>query len=409
MRRLFRKLKEMGKLVNIFLLIVATFVYAMFQGGFVSWFLFYSFIPFGLYSFVLSIYPLKDFKLERHISHSEYVAGEEFEATILIRRKIPFPLMYLIIEELLPPQLKKYEESKQSKVILFPWFKRELTYKYKFDSVPRGEHLLEGIRMKTGDLFGLIEKEAVAPVRDQFLVYPQYVDMVYRQQESRFEQGMTSSNVRLQRDTAIAIGVREYTPGDRFSWIDWKASARRNGIMTKEFEQQQSHDVVLFMDRSESVHFEQIVTFTASLTKAILRKGAQVSFISIGEDQAIFPLKNGESQQQVIYHHLAKVKDNSHLSFSQIVESEIKKNYQPVTFMLVTSELSQDTIHLVGRFSMRNADLQLFVVKERGTQLTQEEFGILEAIRKHQVFAKVVYEGQFTEVFNSIQQNSKLQ
>ncbi|MCS0542817.1 DUF58 domain-containing protein, partial [Aeromonas veronii] len=264
-----------------------------------------------------------DFKLERHISHSEFVAGEEFEATILIRRNIPFPLMYLIVEELLPPQLKKYEESKQSKVILFPWFKRELTYKYKFNSVPRGEHLLEGIRIKTGDLFGLIEKEAVAPVRDQFLVYPQYVDMVYRQQESRFEQGMTSSNVRLQRDTAIAIGVREYTPGDRFSWIDWKASARRNGIMTKEFEQQQSHDVVLFMDRSESVHFEQIVTFTASLTKAILRKGAQVSFISIGEDQVIFPLKNGESQQQVIYHHLAKVKDNSPLSFSQIVESEI--------------------------------------------------------------------------------------
>ncbi|MEH7226599.1 DUF58 domain-containing protein [Bacillus sp. JJ1566] len=403
MRRLFRKLKETGRLVNIFLLIAATFVYAMFQGGFVSWFLFYSFIPFGLYSFVLSIYPLKDFKMMRHINQAEYMAGEKFEATIVIKRKIPFPLMYVIIEELLPPQLKKYEQSKQSKVILFPWFKRELTYKYKFDSIPRGEHILEGIRIKTGDLFGLVEKETITPVRDQFLVYPQYVDMVYRQLESRFEQGMTSSNVRLQRDTAIAIGVREYTPGDRFSWIDWKASARRNNIMTKEFEQQQSHDVVLFMDRTKSNHFEQVVTFTASLTKAILRKGAQVSFVSIGEDQAIFPLKDGESQQQVIYHHLAKVKDNSPISFSQIVESEIKKIYQPVTFMLVTGELSEDTIHLVARFSMRNADLQIFVIKEQGTQLTQEEVGVLGAIRKHNIFAKVVYEGNFADTFNFIQ------
>lgn len=402
MRRLFRKLKEMGKLVNIFLLIVATFVYAMFQGGFVSWFLFYSFIPFGLYSFALSIYPLKDFKLVRHVIHTEYVAGEKFEATIVIKRKIPFPLMYLIVEEQLPPQLKKYEQSKQSKVILFPWFKREMTYKYKFDSIPRGEHLLEGIRIKTGDLFGLIEKETVVPERDQFLVYPQYVDMVYRQQESRFEQGAASSNVRLQRDTAIAIGVREYTPGDRFSWIDWKASARRNGIMTKEFEQQQSHDVVLFMDRTKSIHFEQVVNFTASLTKAILRKGAQVSFFSIGEDQTIFPLKNGESQQQVIYHHLAKVKDDSSISFSQIVESEIKKLYQPVTFMLVMSELSQGTIHLVGRFTMRNADLQIFIVKEKGAQLTPEEMNVLGAVRKHNVFVKVVYEGQFAEVFYEV-------
>ncbi|MEH7237215.1 DUF58 domain-containing protein [Bacillus sp. JJ1562] len=402
MRRLFRKLKETGRLVNIFLLIVATFVYAMFQGGFVSWFLFYSFIPFGLYSFVLSIYSLKDFKLIRHINQTEFVAGEKFEATIVIRRKIPFPLMYLIIEERIPQQLKKYEQSKQSKVVLFPWFKRELSYKYEFDSIPRGEHILEGIRIKTGDLFGLIEKETLLPVRDQFLVYPQYVDMVYRQLESRFEQGMTSSNVRLQRDTAIAIGVREYTPGDRFSWIDWKASARRNNIMTKEFEQQQSHDVVLFMDRTKSTHFDQVVTFTASLTKAILRKGAQVSLISIGEDQAIFPLKDGESQQQVIYHHLAKVKDNSPIPFSQIVESEIKKIYQPVTFILVTSELSESMIHLVGRFSMRNADLQFFVIKEKGTQLTQDEIGVLGAIRKHNVFAKVVYEGHFADVFYGV-------
>lgn len=405
MMNLLRKLKGAGKLVNIFLLIVATFVYAMFQGGFVSWFLFYSFIPFGLYSFVLSIYPLRDFQLERHVIRREYVAGEKFEATIVIKRKIPFPLMYLIVEELLPPQIKKVEQSNQSKVIIFPWFKREMRYEYVFDSIPRGEHLLEGVRIKTGDLFGLIEKETIVPVRDQFLVYPQYVDMIYRQLESRFEQGTTSSNVRMPRDTAIAIGVREYTPGDRFSWIDWKASARRNDIMTKEFEQQQSHDVVLFMDRTKSPHFEQIVTFTASLTKAILRKGAQLSFISIGNEQTIFPLKNGESHQQVIYHHLAKVKDNSSISFSQIVEAEIKKIYQPVTFMLVTSELNQDTVSIVGRFSMRNADLQLFVVKEKGTQLSKEEVSVLGAVKKHNVIVKVVYEGQFEDVFYEVRKS----
>src|SRR5690606_36962775 len=234
----------------------------------------------------------------------------------------------------------------------------------------------------------------------QFLVYPQYVDIVYRQLESRFEQGMTSSNVRLKRDTAIAIGVRDYTPGDRFSWIDWKASARRNEIMTKEFEQQQSHDVVLFMDRATSTHFEPLVSFTASLTKAILKKGAQVSLISIGEEQTIFPLKNGESQQQVIYHHLAKVKDDSQIPFSQIVETQIKKIYQPVTFMLVTTELTEETIHMVGRFTIRNADLQLFVVKGKGTQLSQEEIHVFGAVRKHNVIAKVVYEGQFAGTFD---------
>ncbi|MEH7748493.1 DUF58 domain-containing protein, partial [Neobacillus drentensis] len=26
----------------------------------------------------------------------------------------------------------------------------------------------------------------------------------------------------------MATGVRDYQPGDRFSWINWKASAKRN-------------------------------------------------------------------------------------------------------------------------------------------------------------------------------------
>lgn len=399
MKKLLENLRSAGKLGTIFLLIALTFVYAMFQGGFVSWFLFYSFIPFGLYSLFLSFYSLKDFEVRRTTSNAEYMAGERFEATIFISRKIPFPLMYIIVEEILPPQLQKCAQSKQSKVILFPWFKRSFAFQYVFDAIPRGEHKFEGIRIKTGDLVGLVEKEQVYPIPEQFLIYPQYVDMVYRQLENRFEQGTTASNVRLQRDTAIAIGVRDYKPGDRFSWIDWKASARKNDIMTKEFEQQQSHDVVIFMDRTKTGQFEQIVTFTASLVRAILRKGAQISFISVGEEQSIYPLRSGDTQHQLIYNHLAKVQDDSVVPFSQIVESESKKIYQPVTFMLVTNKVSFDIIHMVGSFSMRNADVMLFVVKEKATPLTWEETEVIETIRKHNIFVKVVYEGHFADVF----------
>ncbi|MCH1627482.1 DUF58 domain-containing protein [Fredinandcohnia quinoae] len=399
MTRVIRNVKATGKLVTILLLIAITFVYAMFQGGFVSWFLFYSFLPFGLYSIFLAIYPMKDIQITRKTNQSEYMAGESFVATITLKRKIPFPLIYLIIEELLPTQLESSNQPKKSKVILFPWFKKEIVYQYMIDSIPRGEHQFEGIRLKTGDLFGLIEKEGFIQVRDYFLIYPQYVDMIYRQLESRFEQGSTSSNVKLQRETAIAIGIREYKPGDRFSWIDWKASARKNDIMTKEFEQQQTHDVIIFMDRTKSEQFEQLVVFTASLVRAILKKGAQISLVSVGEEESIYPLRSGEIQQQQIYYHLAKVKDNSSIPFSQIVESEIKKIYQPVTFLLVTNKLRSDMVQIVEGIPLRHANLLLFVVKERATQLSRDELEVLEVIRKRNIFVKVVHEGNYTDVF----------
>ena len=40
--------------------------------------------------------------------------------------------------------------------------------------------------------------------------------------ENHFEQGALSANINLVKDSTISVGVRDYKPGDRFSWIDWK-------------------------------------------------------------------------------------------------------------------------------------------------------------------------------------------
>lgn len=388
-----------GKLLLVLLLIGLSFVYAMFQGGFVSWFLFYSFIPFGLYSIVFTFFPMKSMQVSRQTNQKEYMAGEKLIGTITINRRFPFPLLYLVVEEDLSPSLLHSKQSKKSKVILYPGFKRNLTYQYVFDAIPRGEHFFSAIRLKTGDLFGLIEKEVVFTSTDRFLVYPHYIEMIYRQLESRFEQGATASNVKLQRDTAIAIGVREYKPGDRFSWIDWKTSARKNDIMTKEFEQQQSHDVVIFMDRSNSQLFEPVVTFSASLSRAILKKGAQLAFMSIGGERSVFPLRSGEIQLQEIFYHLAKVQDNSTIPFTHVIENEAKKMQQTMTFMFVTSKLTEDMLQTFERLASRNMNITVFIVKEKVAQFTSQELSILETLRKRNVFAKVVYEGHYSEVF----------
>ncbi|MCA1032866.1 DUF58 domain-containing protein [Bacillus timonensis] len=386
------------KLFVVLLLLALTFVYAMFQGGFVSWFLFYSFLPFGLYSILLSIYPFTMVNVIRKTNQKEYTAGEKFIATLEIQRKIPFPLFYMIIEEVIPQQLRTTTLTKGTKVILFPGFKRNLTCQYSFQ-IPRGEHLFSTIRLKTGDMFGLVEKEIQVDVEDRFLVYPSYINMVYRQIESKFEQGTAASNLNMQRDTTIAVGVREYKPGDRFSWIDWKSSARKNSIMTKEFEQQQSHDVVIVMDRLKSRFFEQTITFTASLVRAVLRKGAQVGFISVGSERTVLPVKSGEMQQHQIFYHLAKVQDDSPFSFAHVVETESKKIYQNVTFMLVTSELTEETVKVIEKMFLRQIELLLFIVKGKDTQLSQDELRLIDEIRKRNYFVKVVYEGGYSDVF----------
>jgi uncharacterized protein (DUF58 family) len=393
-----------GRISLIVFLLAVTFIFAMFQGGFASWFIFYSFLPFGLYSLLIGIYPLSSFVVTRSVNQEQFTAGEKLKATITIDRRFSFiPLLYIVVEEELPASLRFCQQSKRSKNILFPWFKKRLQLEYVIDSIPRGEHAFTSIRLKTGDLFGLIEKEHRFEVKRGYLVYPQHVDIVYRQLENRFDQGTTSSRTKLIRDTTMAVGVREYQPGDRFSWIDWKTSARRNTFMTKEFEQQQSHDVVLFMDRSENQNraiFEQVVVLSASIVRAVMKQGAQLGFVSNGKERFIAGLKNTEQHQQQIFYHLAKVQPDSN-HFAASVESEISKWQQGLTMIFITSQLSESFVRTIEYLAHRQYQLVVFVVLPKQNP-SKETIKRIENLKQRHIFVKAVMEGQYADAFHEV-------
>jgi len=399
MKTIIRLIRSAGNVLFSTLLIAITFIYAMFQGGFVSWFLFYSFLPFGLYSLLLSIYPLTISAVQRSINKSEYTTGERLVGVITIDRKVAFPLFYLVVEEVLPPEFIGFKQQGKSKIVLFPWFKTRLRFEYEIPAIPRGEYFFSKIRLRTGDLFGLVEKEEVYTIPHRVLVYPKYYKMTYKSLESRFEQGMSSSHVNIQRDTTIAVGIREYKPGDRFSWIDWKSSARKNDIMTKEFEQQQSQDIMVFLDRTKSDQFEQVITFTASLLRAIIKKGAQVSLVSIGKERSVYPLRSGDAQLQQLYFHLAKVKANSIEPFSQTITTEIQKNNQPATYVFVTSSLDSELVQVIERLSVRHTGIAVFIPKELPNTLTELELRLIGKLRQRNILVKDVCAGQYNEAF----------
>lgn len=75
------------KLIILTLLTVAVFSYAMFQGGFVSWFLFYAFLPFVLYAGLLALYPLRSFQASRQMDKTQLHAGDRLGVTVTLRRK----------------------------------------------------------------------------------------------------------------------------------------------------------------------------------------------------------------------------------------------------------------------------------------------------------------------------------
>lgn len=390
------------KLLILSLLVVITFSYAMFQGGFVSWFLFFSFLPFALLSLANSFYPLRDIEVERKLAKTEYHAGESLKVEIQLKRRIRFPLFYLVVEDILTDKLKYEFHTKKSKVILIPGFRKEISFVYEIENLPRGEHLFQNVRLKTGDILGLIEKSHTVAIKNQILVYPSYTDMIYRPFENQYDQGMTASRERVQRDTTMAIGVREYQPGDRFSWINWKASAKRNDIMTKEFEQRQSHDVLVVMDCFHDSHFESIVSFTASIVRAILRKGAQVGLISYSSERFSFPIRGGDSQQQQLFYHLAKVEDTGAIGLERVLEAEGFLTQQNASILLVTSQLTKTLLEKASFLSQRKGTVVIFLMKNEKESLSSNELSLKSMANARGVRVAMVHEGHFANAFSEV-------
>ncbi|MCQ6277005.1 DUF58 domain-containing protein [Bacillus sp. V3B] len=227
------------------------------------------------------------------------------------------------------------------------------------------------------------------------MVYPAYEEFM----DGPFlnvDQGMNVSKSRIQRETSMVVGIREYRPGDRFSWIDWKASAKRNGMVTKEFEQSQSRDVFITMDCAPDHRFETTVSFTASLGQALLRKGIQVGCLSVDNERVSMPIYGGEVNRQQLFYQLAQAKDNCPVSFDQVLGTESLLLQQKAMLMLVTAHLSTPLIEITSRFTTRNYPVVIFVIKAAGDSVTLTEQSMKERAKMRGIRVAFIHEGQFS-------------
>ena len=315
------------KFAALLLLIIVTFSYAMFQGGFVSWFLFYSFLPFALYALMVFVYPLSDFTVERVLDSQELMAGDPVNMKIIIKRNFPVPLAYLLIHELLPEKLEILLGREKISSIVFPGFRKRIELSYTLKSMPRGEHIFSKLDIRTGDILGLAEKGRVINAQKIILVLPETVPLPLRQVLSDHEHGQRVNSYKIRNETAMVSGIRDYAPGDRMTVIDWKSSARGVGLKTKNFEEKHSSDFFILINRnSEFSIFEEMVSFSASIAKTGLEKKMKVGLWAegAGEDN-VLEIKEGKGHIKKVLHFLAKISASPDLSLSS------QKTYTPQT------------------------------------------------------------------------------
>lgn len=410
-------LRAVGNFALIFFLFAVLFSFAMFQGGFTSWFLFFGFLPIFLYHFGLLLYPIHKWEVSRLLSHHVIRAGDGVTATILVRRRIPFPLYYCICEEIFPDTLKKVEDrsnkylwmdeperlyrQREIKKVVFPAFRRVIELPYRIEQIPRGEHQLRYVRIKTGDFFGFVKKEHVFQLDDQVIAYPNELPVRMGEVSSSYEQGSVASSALNLTNTNVATGIREYMPGDKVSWIDWKQTARKNEVMTKEFEQEKSSNILLVLDAvnykgMNGLAFEAAIEVTVSLMEAIRRNSTQVGLVSIGEDIFHSPMQHSPGQREWVRQHLTRIQPSGDHAFAIRLQEEMFKMGTGNIIIAVTTNLDEKLVVSAKKLRQRTKRVSIIFIQSV-SMITEKQHAMMQQLRFEGVRVIVLTEKQLVK------------
>lgn len=128
--------------------------------------------------------------------------------------------------------------------------------------------------------------------------------------------GRSSSTARATEETLLVGEVRPYVPGDPLRRVAWRATARYNQLMVREFDREPSGDLWLILDLDAQVQAgqqaeatqEYAVILAASLAGRFLRQGERraVGLLAGGRNPTVLPPARGSVQLWRILRALAE-------------------------------------------------------------------------------------------------------
>lgn len=395
-RKVMIGIKRGTRFLTVVGLLALTFCFAMFQGGFVSWFIFFTLLPFLLYSLLLAIIPIHIGNVEREIIPSKLQRGGKAKVTVRFRNHTLLPAVFLLVREVdLDERIYRITGGRSSQLFFAGW-RRSFEWTYELENLQRGEHTLSALEVTVTDFFGWVRKKRIIKQRNTFLVYPHTVEMNYTSLQVQYDQGALAAKYAIAKDTTLVTGVRDYQAGDRFSWIHWKSFAKNGELRTKEFEDRQSQKLFVCIDRTASGQFEEVVELTASMLHSLAAKNVDVAFLSGGDSRVFYPAVRTETQLEQIMQYLAVVRGDSGLPLEQLLRSERELN--SAILILVTGALTNDLKAFLMNGSKYARAVICFVVVAKDQYAGYKGASVRFSNSKVIYITKEMFSQAFTEV-----------
>lgn len=351
----------------IIILLLASFLAGIVTGESVYFRLSYIWVVLIIVSWLWSWQVLKGIKMVRKARATRAQVGHIFEEKIELDNMGRLPRLWLAVNDKSP-----LPDTAGSRLLPIIEPKRGRTYLSRTRLLQRGVFPLGPTVLESGDPFGLFPVEIIHPAQESLLVYPLLVDVREFPNPAGILPGGEALRRRTPQVTPNAAGIREYAPGDPLNRIHWLSTARRNRLITKEFELDPQAEVWIFLDASETGQAalpfswpkrtkedlwkhkfefslppsteEYAVSSAASIARYYLRMGRSLGFVSSGQTMALIPPDRGGRQLGKILESLALIRAEGNLPIWGLIDIHAQHLVRGSTIVLITHSVEQEIV-----------------------------------------------------------------
>jgi uncharacterized protein (DUF58 family) len=150
--------------------------------------------------------------------------------------------------------------------------------------------------------------------------------------------------------------LRDYRDGDPLAQIDWKATSRRQMLISRDYQEQRNQSIVFLLDTGRRMRaldgglpqFDHVLNAILLVSHVALRQGDQVAVKSFGGSDRWLPPVKGSHAMPVLLNHLYDYQTTAAPSdFSGAVEQLMARQRRRSLVILLTNLRGEDGKELV--------------------------------------------------------------
>lgn len=342
---------------------------------------------------------------DRQLSENRVFVGETVDLGVRVGNRKILPLAWIKIDDQFPSILTpNNKELTPSHIPLTGYLSQHATlgaferarWNYQLPCQHRGYFILGPARMKSGDLFGLFERERVSPRTDRLIVYPRVLPMEEWGLPPKDPLGDIKARVQFLNDPTRPRGVREYRPDDAPKHIHWRATARTGELQVKMYDPTITYQWVLFVNVATFAQawqgvnpelLERVISLAASIANFGAEHKYAVGMIANGtwpeSDQRlkILPSRDPDHLRHIL-EALAAVTSFVTTPIEALLRTESPKLPWGATLVMITGVVTNELVAQMLQLRSVGRKLALLTLDEVWTPPEELE-GIVVRMVKH--------------------------